>query len=190
MKDVLKKVWHFIWVDGSILSWIVNAALAFLLVKFIIYPLLGMVLGTSYPVVAVISGSMEHNGLGFDAWWESNKGWYLQNDISKEELDESIFRNGFNKGDIILLLGAKPDDIDSLDVIVYNSDNYKYPIIHRIVTKENKGLEYIFTTKGDNNPGPDPAAISPGRILGKAVFRIPLLGWVKIWFSELIGGMA
>ena len=55
-----KKIWNFIWHEDSVLSWVVSIALAFLLVKFIIYPLIGLVLGTGYPIVAVVSESMEH----------------------------------------------------------------------------------------------------------------------------------
>ncbi len=186
MKELLKKIWRFIWEDDSILSWVVNVILAFLLVKFVIYPVLGLLLGTSYPVVAVISSSMEHHGLGFDSWWEQNKGWYLANDISKSELQDSMLRNGFSKGDIIVLIGKKPSEIKKLDVVVYASDKYKYPIIHRVV---HIGNDYLLTTKGDNNPVTDPAPVTSGQVLGKAVFKVPWLGWIKILFTELIGGL-
>ena len=56
----LRKVWKFIWEDDSALSWIVNVILAFVIVKFLIYPGLGLVLHTTHPVVAVVSGSMDH----------------------------------------------------------------------------------------------------------------------------------
>lgn len=189
MKKALKAIWYFIWEDDSLLSWIVNAILAFLLVKFIIYPVLGFLLGTGYPVVAVISSSMEHNSLGFDSWWDQNKDWYLQNDIQKADMESAIFKNGFNKGDIIILIGKKPNDIKKYDVLVYGSNNYKYPIIHRVVHTELADSGYVFTTKGDNNPTTDPAPVTESQVRGTAVFRIPLLGWVKILFTELIGGM-
>ncbi|MCM2326161.1 MAG: signal peptidase I [Candidatus Woesearchaeota archaeon] len=60
LKTTWQKVWYFIWDDDSLLSWIVNIVLAFILIKFVIYPGLGFVFGTSHPVVAVVSGSMEH----------------------------------------------------------------------------------------------------------------------------------
>ena len=56
----LKKAWHFIWEDDSVLSWLVNIILAFVLIKFIVYPGLGFILQTTHPVVAVVSESMEH----------------------------------------------------------------------------------------------------------------------------------
>ncbi len=56
----MKKLWRFIWHSNSIWSWIANVIIAFVLIKFIIYPGIGFVLGTSYPVVAVMSESMDH----------------------------------------------------------------------------------------------------------------------------------
>ena len=59
-RKLWKKFWYFIWEDNSIWSWIVNVILAFLLIKFLVYPGLGIILGTDYPIVAVVSESMEH----------------------------------------------------------------------------------------------------------------------------------
>ena len=56
----LKKTWNFFWHDDSLGSWMANIVVAFLVIKFILYPLLGVVLGTSFPIVAVVSESMEH----------------------------------------------------------------------------------------------------------------------------------
>jgi hypothetical protein len=27
----------------------------------------------------------------------------------------------------------------------------------------------------------------PEQVVGKAIFRIPFLGWVKIWFTDAVG---
>ena len=74
-KGKLRKIWNFIWYDDSWLSWILNLIIAFLLVKFIIYPGVGLVLGTEFPIVAVVSSSMEHNS-NFDNWWSDNDNFY------------------------------------------------------------------------------------------------------------------
>jgi signal peptidase I len=60
IKAVLSRLWKFIWHEDSIWSWIVNIVIAFVLIKFIIYPGIGLLLGTNLPVVAVISESMSH----------------------------------------------------------------------------------------------------------------------------------
>lgn len=184
---MLKKTWHFIWEDDSIWSWIVNIILAFILVKFVIYPVLGLLLGTSFPVVAVVSSSMEHNGLGFDSWWAQNN-WYYENiGISKEEFKGFTMKNGFKKGDIIVLTGVKPKDIKRGMVIVYSTTRYQYPIIHRAVSVETQNDNILVETKGDNNSGPDPSLVEQDKVLGKAALKIPYLGWIKIMFTKLVG---
>src|SRR3989344_1512266 len=123
---MFKKIWKFIWHDDSLLSWIVNILLAFILVKFIIYPGLGLIFSTQLPVVAVVSGSMEHNG-NFDEFWLRQGGWYENHGITKQEFMNYPLKNGFNKGDIIFLYGTSK--IRKGDVIVFRG-NSKNPIIH------------------------------------------------------------
>ena len=175
-KRTIKKIWNFIWYGDSWLSWIINIILAFILVKFIIYPGFGLVLGTDFPVVAVVSSSMEHS-VRFDQWWLSNRDFYEDINIKKEEFQNFPFKNGFNKGDIMVLI--KPKNIKRGDVIVYDSRKYQYPIIHRVISTE------PIITKGDNNSRDD-GNINKEAVVGKAIFRIHLLGWIKIWFTELI----
>lgn len=185
-KSILKKVWYFIWEEDSLASWLVNILLAFILVKFIIYPGLGLVFGTGYPVVAVVSGSMTHNQMEFDQWWEQKGVWYEENDLTKEQFISFRFHNGFNEGDIMVLFGAKPKNIKIGHIIVYESRHNSPPIIHRVVSEEKKGEIIFFKTKGDNNLIADRELIHQEKLIGKAVLRIPYLGWVKIAFTNLI----
>ncbi len=187
VKNILKKIWYFIWEEDSIASWIVNVILAFVLVKFIIYPLIGFLLATTHPLVAVVSGSMEHEG-SFDGWWAKQNDWYEKNGFSKDDIKKWDFPNGFNRGDIMILYGEKPEDIKIGDVIVFRS-NQPDPIIHRVVGKWNND-GYHFQTKGDHNQDSirilGENDIKDDKVIGKAVFRIPALGWVKIIFTEII----
>ena len=192
-KQVLRKIWYFIWEDDSIWSWIANIVLAFVLIKFIVYPGLGYLLQTSHPVVAVVSESMEHNS-GFSNWWAKGGDWYSKNQITKEEFEKFPFRNGFNKGDIMILKGKKPENILVGNVIVFWSSK-KDPIIHRVVKKWKEDGKYYFQTKGDNyrtnqisikSVSLDETRISEDQIVGNAIGRVPMLGYIKIWFVELI----
>jgi len=191
VKDAWKKIWWFIWEDDSVWSWLVNIVLAFVLIKFIIYPGLGFIFGTGYPIVAVVSSSMSHNGEGFDVWWDKNKAWYMERGIEKEKFSDFHFKNGFYKGDIMVLFGKKPESLNVGDIIVFKS-NRPDPIIHRIVEKWEENGEYYFKTKGDNNKDSiksslvDETKIGKDRILGKAVLKIPLLGWIKIIFVDVL----
>ena len=197
MKKILKKIWWFIWYDDSIWSWIVNIILAFLIVKFLVYPGLGFLLGTTHPVVAVISNSMNHNNVGFDEWWDKNKDFYEQKNITKEEFEKFRFVNGFNKGDLVVLKGIDCSKVDKGNILVYNIVGNQ-PIIHRVV---DKGLEenYYFQTKGDNVNRVQffEENIKQSQIIGVkkyekcsvGVFKVPWFGWVKILFMSLIGGV-
>lgn len=174
----IKKLWKFIWHSDSILAWIINIILAFLIVKFLIYPGLGFAFSTSHPLVAVVSNSMHHDS-NFEDFWETKGQWYESRGITKQQFKTFSFKNGFNKGDIMLIYGTK--NIDAGDIIVYNG-GYQNPIIHRVI-EENVSH---FKTKGDNNPQQDPRNVTD--IIGKAIFKIPFLGWVKIIFIKIIGG--
>jgi len=185
IKKILKKTWYFIWEDDSLLSWIVNIILAYILIKFIVYPALGFLLSTSHPVVAVVSSSMEHNS-NFDNWWNSNEQYYNSIDITKQDFIKYSFKNGFNKGDIMVLKGVNPEKIETGNVIVYTIGS-KDPIIHRVVKKWYNN-SYYFQTKGDNVAIVQnfEKNINEKQLIGKALFRIPYLGYIKIWFVELL----
>lgn len=185
-RHLLKKVWYFIWEEDSVLSWIVNVILAFILIKFVVYPLLGLLLATKFPVVAVISSSMEHDG-NFDVWWEKQRAWYEERGITREGFGRFPWRNGFNKGDIMVLHGMKAENIKKGQVIVFSTAIREEPIIHRVVDI-NMDSPVTFATKGDHNAQnyEFERSISESQILGRAVFRIPYLGYIKIWFVDAL----
>ncbi|HLC22452.1 MAG TPA: signal peptidase I [Candidatus Nanoarchaeia archaeon] len=174
-KTSAKKVYHFIFVEDSFLSWVVNFALAFLFVKFVLFPVLALALGTQLPLVAVISGSMEHEGMAFDQWWDTRGEWYLDKNISNQTFRSYSFFNGFDKGDVMVLING--ENLVVGDVLVYSTSSYPYPIIHRVVAISEEGYE----VKGDHNSDSDPVIVSRDKVVGKALYRIPKLGWVKIW---------
>lgn len=196
VKTLLGKLWYFIWEDDSIWSWIVNIILAFILIKFIVYPGLGLILGTKYPVVAVVSGSMEHE-ISFDEWWHSQESYYQRFNITRSQFEIFPLHNGFNRGDIIVLTRANPENLKIGDVIVFKSRRPD-PIIHRIVVKWEENDTSYFTTKGDHNAFSirdyaydgskilDETRIPEQDLLGKAKIKIPWLGYIKIWFVDLI----
>ncbi|MFH0870472.1 MAG: signal peptidase I [archaeon] len=188
-KSLFGKAWYFIWYDDSPLSWIANVVLAYVLIKFIVYPGLGLLLGTNYPIVAVVSNSMEHSS-DFDTWWQNNEDYYLALNITKEGFEGYPYHNGFNRGDIMFLMGKAPKDIEVGDILVFQSKK-PYPIIHRVIDKQEKGM-WVFQTKGDNNRGQirdfelDETRVLESQAIGRAAIRLPWLGFVKIWFVDLL----
>lgn len=192
-KSALRKIWHFIWEDDSFWSWIVNVILAFVLIKYVVYPVLGVTLATTHPVVAVVSESMEHDS-NFNKWWNNAGTWYVPNGIQKEDFEKFPLKNGFNKGDIMVLRGLKPEKVEVGDVIVFWGTK-RDPIIHRVVKTWQESGKFHYQTKGDNyktnptsirNPTLDETNISEEQVIGHAVVRIPLLGYIKIGFVELV----
>ena len=199
MKEKLKKTWNFIWNDDSIWSWILSLILAFIIVKFIFFPLLSFSLSTQLPLVVVESSSMHHpgslvgNAIGtqdsFQLWWSQAKDWYQSRNITEEDAESWPLRTGMEKGDIIVVYGR--GEPEPGDIIIFNADT-QHPIIHRIISKKMVNGKIVYSTKGDSNSGqldiekeiPDDA------LVGKAVFRIPKLGWVKLVFVELYKGFA
>jgi len=177
--------WNFLKKD-SWSSWIVSIILMIILIKFVLFPTMAFLTGSKLPVVIVESCSMYHDE-SFDEWWDKNGMWYEQKNISKKEFSGYPLKNGLNKGDIVVVIGKK--EYKKGDIIIFEASS-KYPIIHRIVSKEPIG------TKGDNNQNQivpngltriDETNISKEKIIGKAVFRIPYLGWIKLIFFDLFG---
>ncbi len=190
-KERGRKLWQFLWYEESLASWLVNIVLAFILIKFLLYPGLGLLLGTHFPVVAVVSSSMEHHPHNFDEWWAQSQDFYLSKNITKFDFFAFPFRNGFNKGDIMILTGANPHELRRGTIIVYWSGK-PYPIIHRFIGTHTVGNTTYLMSKGDNNPAMiqsfdlNEARIRPEQVVGRALLRIPYLGYVKIWAVDLL----
>lgn len=112
-----------------------------------------------------------------------------------------------NVGDIVIIRGEETYELG--DIIVFNGWETE-PIIHRVVAIGNYpdveklegwneltdkyisemsyGKEKIYITKGDNNVKCDQCAgrypVEESKIYGRAVAKIPYLGWVKIKFVD------
>lgn len=214
-----KKTWNWIWNSDSFLSWLVALVLIFIFVKFIFFPVLSLIFGTSLPLAGVESSSMDHQiveddsgrlnlcgnsyskeekiYISFDDYWEICGDWYEDHEISKENFSEFSLKNGFRKGDIILVWGRFEPEVG--DIIIFKPNpgsTAPRPIIHRIVEVREENGEKIYETKGDHNEfqltssnnfySTDETNIKENQILGKAILRIPYLGWPKIWLVELL----
>ena len=69
-----------------------------------------------------------------------------------------------------------------LIIEIHNTENDEIGV----VTEEIDG-EYFFQTKGDNNlaSGSIDMNIDEERVIGKAVIKVPFLGYIKIWAFEV-----
>ncbi|MEN9626617.1 MAG: hypothetical protein RL557_945 [archaeon] len=172
-------------------------------------------MGTSLPLAGVESSSMDHQivtddggtlnlcgqayakdevtYLAFDEYWKKCGEWYEQRNISKKEFQAFDLKNGFKKGDILVVWGRFDPQVGDIIIFAPNKDSRApRPIVHRIVAINNN----ILQTKGDHNKEQltaenniyrtDETAIDQEQIIGKVIFKIPYLGWFKIWVMELI----
>lgn len=184
----MKEIWDFVWKSDSPWSWIVDLIIAFILVRFVIFPIMGLVLATSLPLVVIESGSMEHVGIDFDDYWLEEGEWYMQNNITQSQFQEWDHSNGLNKGDVIITKGK--EDYEIGDVIIFKTEAQNTPIIHRLI-KYDKNFQN-YHTKGDNNPVQlfYEKIIKEDDILSSAWIRIPKIGWIKLIFVEFFRELA
>ena len=160
-------------------SFLVTLILAFALIKFVFFPGLSFLTGTELPLVIVESCSMYHHEPGFEKTF--NSPIYGENGIKIEDTKDWDFQNGFTKGDVIFVISAKTAEVG--DVIIFNGGT-KHPLIHRLIYKNGH-----YATKGDNYKTnaqqlSSEKKISEEQLVGKALFKVPFIGWAKLIFFE------
>ncbi|HLC50845.1 MAG TPA: signal peptidase I [archaeon] len=108
--------------------------------------------------------------------------WFLGYALNTDTPIVAVFSESMEpvmyKGDMVVVAGFPEYKVG--DIVVFDVPVRRYPIIHRIYEITNSTIK----TKGDNNPGPDPWTISKEDIHGKSLVRLPLIGWIKIIFTE------
>jgi len=217
----LKKFWNWTWNSDSILSWFVALILIYILIKFIFFPGLSFIMGTPLPLAGVESSSMDHQfikyqtnkyelcgnslnkenlkKLNFNEYWEFCGEWYEDKEITQDKFEKFPLKNGFSKGDIVIVWGRFTPKIG--DIIIFQANKESLaprPIVHRIVKINNENNKLTIGTKGDHNQDQlkisnlqntlrtDETNIKEEQIIGKVIFKIPYLGWLKIFFIEII----
>jgi len=188
-KKLIKKFWYLLWKEDDFKGWIFSIIFLFVFIKFIFFPFLSLVTGTALPLAIVESCSMYHKGnlfSDFDAWWDRQEDKYPEFIINKLDFQNFPMKNGFNKGDILLIVRTNPEKLDVGDIIIFNG-NQRNPVIHRIVEIKEINNQKVFSTLGDNNKGQldFEKEITKDQLIGKAVLKItPYVGWVKLIFYE------
>jgi len=104
-----------------------------------------------------------------------------------------------NIGDLLIVQGvANAADIHADpangDIIIFRKPtNPNEFIVHRAIEKtwDSAEKKYYFRTKGDNNRAPDqPFSFPPvpeDYVIGKVIWRIPFLGYIKIFLGTPVG---
>ena len=188
-KRFLKKFWHLLWKDNGFKGWLFSIVFLFVFIKFIFFPFLSLVTGTSLPLAIVESCSMYHKGnlfSDFDNWWDRQENKYPEFVINKLDFKDFPMQNGFNKGDILLIVKADPEKLEVGDIVIFNV-NQRNPVIHRIVNIKEINDQKVFSTLGDNNRGQlnFEEEITENQLVGKASLKLaPYFGWIKLIFYE------
>jgi signal peptidase I len=167
------------------------------LIAYFAYKLLGLILHTPTPLVAVVSTSMQHENEETTHYSQLEK--YLG--YNRSYIDSWPISSGFGRGDMLIIVGS--DNYEIGDVIVYRASSVSNkevcklpsqqppalptdPIIHRIIYKNPDGT---YQTKGDANliQFSYECRIRKEQIYGKAIlFPIPKLGYPKIILTEML----
>ena len=186
----------------------------------IIYAVLGVLFGSSTPLVIVYSESMEpgfYRGDVMALTGATDASVYAQEvtlDRSLAEAPlEAFAAPKYEKGVLKALEFENGKEIfvnESGSVIVYPAYPSGLPIIHRVIAKINANDGTYFLTKGDNdltNPTLDQDcgtillnnpqkkcitfyAVKTEQIQGKAFLKIPFVGCVKLWLVDDLFSLA
>lgn len=113
-----------------------------------------------------------------------NSGWfkYYTFTVGSNSMSPAI-----NKGDVIVVEKLKNNELELIevgDILVFQDGNRV--IIHRVVNVLKINNEFFYYTKGDNNETQDPYPIDGTNVIGFSKFRIPAIGTLTVWLSEVV----
>ena len=125
-------------------------------------------------VVAVVLCVIWGSGIGLQL--------YLQTPTPLLAVESGSMEPVLYRGDLVVVRAVDPTTLQVGDIIIYNrtSNPVEVPIVHRIVAIQDISGELYFTTKGDNNPGPDPGMRSTADIKAKVIGSIRYLGFITL----------
>ena len=99
-----------------------------------------------------------------------------------------------NVYDAVVTMRASEEQIKVNDIITFLSKEIQTagtPITHRVIgivyDSEDETKIIGYRTKGDNNNTADFALIAPDEVIGKVVFRIPMIGYLQTFMTKPIG---
>lgn len=100
-------------------------------------------------------------------------------------VDSGSMSPTINVDSMIIIKESKPSEIEIGDVITYYGYDNQSRVTHRVAAIENKGE--FFTTRGDANNTEDPMPLEGSKLIGKMVFKIPMIGKLFRFLNTQIG---
>lgn len=181
IKEQLKKVYNFLWKEESLLSYAVFIILAFVILRYVAFPLTLYATGYS-DIAAVVSTSMQHNDLTNHTFNE----WLMFNNFSEADTAKWPFLKGLNLGDVIAVKNVTAENIKPGDIILFYVGNAQ--VIHRVMYVKQVGNDFFYTTKGDANAQISSVEkdIPYSDVKGKLIWNVPYLGYPRVALSYII----
>ena len=157
----IKKFWDWTWNSNSFYSYISAFILGFIIIKFVFFPIIATALNNDFPIVAIVTPSMEHKTtfgvtcgksydnpkkIDFDTWFKICGDHYIKYyNISKEDFEDFKFKNGLYVGDVLILNGwINKANIEVGDTIVFRpQDKVKEEFLDLEVN-----VSFFLQTKG------------------------------------------
>jgi len=209
--------------DSELVEGVINVVFA-LIFATLLYLLLGLAFGTAAPLVIVYSESMEPTFFRGDVMGltrlntEMNLGdeIILNENIKNVPVEKYLsaeYFGGANTSLTKIIFKDGQEIIPTTDgsVIVYPSNPYGLPIIHRAIAKIKANDGIFLLTKGDNKltnltfdqdcGGIDVLRQKPTKpcitfyaipieeVQGVAFFRIPVVGCAKLWLVDNLASL-
>lgn len=100
-------------------------------------------------------------------------------------VDSGSMSPTINVDSMIIVKELKPSEVEIKDVITYYGHNDKSRVTHRVMDIENNGESFI--TRGDANEVSDPNPLNGDKLIGKVVFKIPVIGKVFRFLNTQLG---
>lgn len=89
----------------------------------------------------------------------------------------------FHTGSVIYVVDTDVNELKEKDIITFQLAGETLAT-HRITAVEGQGSSLSFRTKGDANDHEDANPVPANRVIGKAVFSIPLLGYLITFIQQ------
>jgi signal peptidase len=125
-------------------------------------------------VVAVVLFIIWGSGIGMQI--------YLRTPTPLLAVESGSMEPVLYRGDLVVVRAVDPMTLQVGDIVIYNrtSNPNEVPIVHRIIAIQDIGGELHFTTKGDNNPGPDDDMRTTADIRAKVIGSVRYLGFITL----------
>lgn len=89
-------------------------------------------------------------------------------------------------GDVVIVRPCDPEKIQIGDIVLVN--NSEKWVMHRVIEIKQSSGALEFTTKGDANKIAD-QPITLRQVNGKAILKIPKIGWLSLYLKKLVGSL-